>query len=361
MTNEDILEVLKTIHHPQEKENIVESGMVANIAIDEKKVKIILQFKKPVDALANSVKRNCIQALNNKFGNEIDFEIENLFTKRNIEERLPFNGTKNIIAIASGKGGVGKSTVAVNLAVALAQQGLKVGLLDADVFGPSIPKMFGIEDATPPMKEVDGVNYISTVEKYGVKTMSVGFFVSKEQALVWRGPMATSALKQLIEEGYWGELDIVLIDLPPGTSDIHLTLVQTVAVTGAVVVTTPQDVALADAIKGINMFRTKDINVHVLGLVENMAWFTPAELPENKYYIFGNGGGERLAKELNINLLGQIPIIQSICEGGDNGTPVALNSQRADGKAFAELAKKVLIALEERNKFEDTKKVVMNK
>lgn len=361
MNTEEVLEALKTVHHPEYKENLVDSGFVANIAAEERKVKIILQFKKPVDPLANSVKRNCIQALVEKFGNEIDFEIENLFTKRNIEERLPFNGVKNIIAVASGKGGVGKSTIAVNLAVALARQGLKVGLLDADVFGPSIPKMFGIEDAKPPVKEVDGKKYISTVEKYGVKTMSVGFFVSKEQALIWRGAMATSALKQLMEEGYWGELDIILIDLPPGTSDIHLTLVQSVAVTGVVVVTTPQDVALADAVKGINMFKTKEINVPVLGIVENMAWFTPAELPENKYFIFGNGGGERLAKELNISLLGQIPIIQSICEGGDNGIPVALNSQRADGIAFNELAKNVLIAVKERSKFEETKKVEINK
>ncbi len=361
MTKEDILDVLKNVIHPVEKNNIVDLGLVANIAIDEKKVKIILEYKKPVDPLANSVKRNCNQVLTEKFGNEIDFEIENLFLKRNIVEKLPFNGTKKIIAIASGKGGVGKSTVAVNLAVALAQKGLKVGLLDADVFGPSIPKMFGIEDAKPPMKEVDGVKYISTVEKYGIKIMSVGFFVSKEQALIWRGAMATSALKQLMEEGYWGELDIVLIDLPPGTSDIHLTLVQSVAVTGVVVVTTPQEVALADAIKGVNMFRTKEINVPILGLVENMAWFTPAELPQNKYYIFGNGGGKKLAEQLNVPLLAQIPIVQDICEGGDNGTPVALNLQRADGIAFNELATNVLDAMEKRSKLEETKKVEINK
>jgi ATP-binding protein involved in chromosome partitioning len=221
--------------------------------------------------------------------------------------------------------------------------------------------MFGVEDEKPPMKKIDGREYISTVEKFGVKLLSVGFFVSREQALIWRGSMATSAIKQLMEEGDWGELDVVVLDMPPGTSDIHLTLVQSVAVTGVVIVTTPQEVALADALKGVNMFRNKDINVPVLGLVENMAWFTPVEHPENKYFLFGNGGGKRLAEELKVPLLGQIPIVQSICESGDAGTPVALNSDRPDGKAFANLAEKVLIALEERNQLEKTKKVEITK
>ncbi|MBI5540428.1 MAG: Mrp/NBP35 family ATP-binding protein [Bacteroidia bacterium] len=361
MDKDKIIEVLKTINHPEEKTDIVSSGILVNISGDEKKVKIILQFKKPVDALANSVKRACIQALNQKFGNELEFEIENIFPQRKIEERIPFKDVKKIIAVASGKGGVGKSTVAANLAVALANKGLKVGLFDADIYGPSVPKMFGVEDEKPPMKKIDGREYISTVEKFGVKLLSVGFFVSREQALIWRGAMATSAIKQLMEEGDWGELDVVVLDMPPGTSDIHLTLVQSVAVTGVVIVTTPQEVALADALKGVNMFRNKDINVPVLGLVENMAWFTPEELPENKYYLFGNGGGKRLAEELEVPLLGQIPIVQSICEAGDAGTPVALNNNRADGKAFANLAEKVLIALEERNQKEKTKKVEITK
>lgn len=361
MDKDKIIEVLKTINHPEEKTDIVSSGILVNISGDEKKVKIILQFKKPVDALANSVKRACIQALNQKFGNELEFEIENIFPQRKIEERIPFKDVKNIIAVASGKGGVGKSTVAANLAVALAKKGLKVGLFDADIYGPSVPKMFGVEDEKPPMKKIDGREYISTVEKFGVKLLSVGFFVSREQALIWRGAMATSAIKQLMEEGDWGELDVVVLDMPPGTSDIHLTLVQSVAVTGVVIVTTPQEVALADALKGVNMFRNKDINVPVLGLVENMAWFTPAELPENKYYLFGNGGGKRLAEELEVPLLGQIPIVQSICEAGDAGTPVALNNNRPDGKAFADLAEKVLIALEERNQKDKTKKVEITK
>jgi ATP-binding protein involved in chromosome partitioning len=361
MDKDKIVEVLKTIHHPEEKIDIVSSGIMINISGDDKKVKIILQFKKPVDALANSVKRASLQALNEKFGTEFEFEIENIFLQRKVEERIPFKDVKNIIAVASGKGGVGKSTVAANLAVALSKKGLKVGLFDADIYGPSVPKMFGVEDEKPPMKKIDGREYISTVEKFGVKLLSVGFFVSREQALIWRGAMATSAIKQLMEEGDWGELDVVVLDMPPGTSDIHLTLVQSVAVTGVVIVTTPQEVALADAIKGVNMFRNKDINVPVLGLVENMSWFIPAEHPENKYFLFGNGGGKRLAEELKVPLLGQIPIVQSICESGDAGTPVALNSDRADGKAFANLAEKVLIALEERNQSEKTKKVEITK
>jgi ATP-binding protein involved in chromosome partitioning len=234
-------------------------------------------------------------------------------------------------------------------------------LLDADIFGPSIPKMFGVEDAKPEIILVNGENLINPVEKFGVKLLSVGFFVSSDQALVWRGPMASNALKQLIEQGNWGNLDIVLIDMPPGTSDIHLTVVQSVAVSGAVVVTTPQEVALADALKGINMFRSETINVPVLGLVENMAWFTPAELPENKYYLFGKGGGEKLAKKLNVPLLAQIPIVQSICDGGDSGVPVALMTDRADGVAFKVLATNMMNSLAERNKKEATKKVEVTK
>ena len=357
MNKEKILEALKKVRHPEEKTNLVASGIVTGISVEGKKVKIILQFKKPVDPLANSVKRACIQTITEAFGNEIELEIENIFPQRKIEKKIPFQGAKNIVAVASGKGGVGKSTIAVNLAVALANKGLKVGLLDADIFGPSIPKMFGIENVKPSVENVDGHKLISTVEKFGVKLLSIGFFVSHEQALIWRGPMATNALKQLMEQGNWGKPDVMLIDMPPGTSDIHLTLVQSVAVTGVIIVTTPQEVALADALKGINMFRNSQIKVPVLGLVENMSWFTPAELPENKYFIFGDGGGGRVANELNVPLLGQIPIVQSICESGDKGIPVALNAQRADGKAFAELAKKVLMAIEERNKFEATKKV----
>ena len=254
---------------------------------------------------------------------------------------------KNIIAVSSGKGGVGKSTVAANLAVALAAEGYKVGLVDADIFGPSIPKMFGCEEAQPYMEQIDGKDFIVPVEKYGVKLLSIGFFVDPASATVWRGPMASNALKQMVEQGFWDELDYMLIDLPPGTSDIHLTLVQTVALTGAIVVSTPQQVALADAIKGINMFESPGIQVPVLGLVENMAWFTPAELPDHKYYIFGREGAKQLAEQRGLRLLGEIPVVQSICDGGDAGKPVALNADSITGTAFRQLADEVVKAVEE--------------
>ena len=269
---------------------------------------------------------------------------------------------KNIIAVSSGKGGVGKSTVAANLAVALALQGHKVGLLDADIFGPSQPKMFNVEEARPYMVEVGGRELIEPAANYGVRLLSIGFFVNKEDAVLWRGAMASNALKQLIGDANWGDLDYFLIDLPPGTSDIHLTMVQTLAITGAIVVSTPQEVALADARKGISMFTGEKINVPVLGLVENMSWFTPAELPENKYYLFGKEGGKRLAEELNIPLLGQIPIVQSICEGGDSGKPVALNPDSITGQAFQKLAENVVKQIDYRNEHLDpTKRVVVTK
>ena len=269
---------------------------------------------------------------------------------------------KNIIAVSSGKGGVGKSTVAANLAVALALQGHKVGLLEADIFGPSQPKMFNVEEARPYMVEVGGRELIEPAANYGVKLLSIGFFINKEDAVLWRGAMASNALKQLIGDANWGDLDYFLIDLPPGTSDIHLTMVQTLAITGAIVVSTPQEVALADARKGISMFTGEKINVPVLGLVENMSWFTPAELPENKYYLFGKEGGKRLAEELNIPLLGQIPIVQSICEGGDSGKPVALNPDSITGQAFQKLAENVVKQIDYRNEHLDpTKRVVVTK
>ncbi|MCA1759409.1 MAG: Mrp/NBP35 family ATP-binding protein [Bacteroidales bacterium] len=264
-------------------------------------------------------------------------------------ERPVLPGVKNIVAVASGKGGVGKSTVAVNLAVALANAGAKVGLIDADIFGPSIPKMFGAEQERPTGEKMDGRDMINPVEKYGVKFLSIGFFVETENAIIWRGPMASNALKQLIMDANWGELDYMLIDLPPGTSDIHLTLVQTLPVTGAVIVTTPQDVALADVIRGTSMFQSKSIDVPVLGLVENMAWFTPAELPNNRYYIFGQDGGKRLADKLGLKLLGQIPIVQSIREGGDSGVPIATNTDSITGMAFAEVAKSMAHQVHIRN------------
>ena len=268
---------------------------------------------------------------------------------------------KNVIAVSSGKGGVGKSTVSANLAIALARLGYKVGLLDADIFGPSIPKMFSVEDARPYSENIDGRDLIQPVEKYGVKLLSIGFFVDPEQAILWRGGMASNALKQLIGDAAWGELDYFLIDLPPGTSDIHLTTFQTVAITGAVIVSTPQEVALADARKGIDMFTNDKVNVPILGLVENMAWFTPAELPENKYYIFGKEGCKQLAEEMGVPLLGQIPVVQSICEGGDNGCPVALDDTTMTGLAFRNLAEAVVRQVEVRNATQEATHIVKTK
>jgi ATP-binding protein involved in chromosome partitioning len=256
---------------------------------------------------------------------------------------------KNVIAVSSGKGGVGKSTVAANLAVALSKLGYKVGLLDADIFGPSVPKMFQVEDARPYAEMVDGRDLIVPIEKYGIELLSIGFFVDPDQATLWRGGMASNALKQLVGDAKWGDLDYFILDTPPGTSDIHLTLLQTLAITGAVIVSTPQQVALADARKGINMYMNDKVNVPILGLVENMSWFTPAELPENKYYIFGKEGTKKLAEELNVPLLGQIPIVQSICENGDKGTPVALDENSVTGQAFLELARNVVAQTEKRN------------
>jgi ATP-binding protein involved in chromosome partitioning len=269
---------------------------------------------------------------------------------------------KNIIAVSSGKGGVGKSTISCNLAISLAALGYKVGLLDADIHGPSIPKMFGVESAHPEVKEVDGRHIITPIEKYGVKILSIGFFVDPSQALVWRGAVSSNALKQLITDADWGELDFFVMDLPPGTGDIHLTLVQTMGISGAIVVTTPQEVALADARKGVNMFTGDKVNVPVLGIVENMAWFTPAELPENKYYIFGKEGGKRLAEELNVPLLGQIPLVQSIREGGDAGRPISVDDNSILSLSFKELAQNVVDRVDFRNKnMEATKKVEMIK
>lgn len=338
----EIRDVLKEVKYPGSSKNIVELDMVQHIRIDEDKVMFRLVFQNSKDPFVASIQKKC-EALLTDYK---EVEIETIFI-HDLERPLSLEKVKNIIAVSSGKGGVGKSTVAANLAVALAMQGYKVGLVDADIFGPSVPKMFGCEDAQPYMEKVDNQDVIVPVEKYGVKILSIGFFVDPASATVWRGPMASNALKQMVEQGYWDELDYMLIDLPPGTSDIHLTLVQTVALTGAIVVSTPQQVALADAIKGINMFESPGINVPVLGLVENMAWFTPAELPDHKYYIFGKEGARQLAEEKGLRLLGQIPVVQSICDGGDAGKPVALEPDSITGSAFTHLAEEVIKAVEE--------------
>jgi len=360
-----IIEALKHVRYPGTGNDIVSSGMVKDdIRIDGNKISFTIIFEKPNDPFAKSVVKAAEQAILTYIGEDIDIK-GNIFTEMKEVAKPKVNSVlpevKNIIAVFSGKGGVGKSTVSSNLAISLSKLGYKVGLLDADIHGPSIPKMFGVEDARPFMDEVDGKQLISPIEKYGVKLLSIGFFVDPNNALVWRGSMASNALKQLITDANWGELDYFVMDLPPGTGDIHLTLVQTMGITGAVIVTTPQDVALADARKGINMFTGDKVNVPILGLVENMAWFTPAELPENKYYIFGKEGGKKLAEELDIPLLGQIPIVQSIREGGDAGLPIA-QQETITSAAFLELAEKVVERVSYRNNnMEATKKVEMTR
>lgn len=348
MTKQDevkeIRDLLMEVKYPGSSQNIVALDMVQHIRTEGDKVFFRLVFQRHGDPFAASLKKKCETVILEKTSFR-DVEIEMVYMQE-LERPFSLEKVKNVVAISSGKGGVGKSTVAANLAVALVQQGYKVGLVDADIFGPSVPKMFGCEAEQPYMTEVDGKEFIVPVEKYGVKLLSIGFFVDPDSATVWRGPMASNALKQMVEQGYWEELDYMLIDLPPGTSDIHLTLVQTVALTGAVVVSTPQQVALADAIKGINMFESPGIGVPVLGLVENMSWFTPAELPENRYYIFGKGGAKRLAEERGLRLLGQIPVVQSICDSGDSGKPVALDTDSVTGRAFSELACKLTEAVE---------------
>lgn len=338
-----ITDALANVRYPGTGKNLVEAGMVEdNLRIDGNKVSFSLIFPKQTDPFLKSVVKSAEAAIHTYVDKDIDVTI----TVKTLQQPRPADapvlpGVRNIIAVASGKGGVGKSTVAVNLAVAMAQQGLKVGLLDADIFGPSIPKMFLVENERAWAEEVDGHSLIVPLDRYGVKILSIGFFIDPGQAAIWRGGMASSAIKQLITEANWGELDCLLIDMPPGTSDIHLTIVQTLALTGAIVVSTPQEVALADARKAIDMFQNEKIAVPILGLVENMAWFTPAELPENRYYIFGNGGCKRLAEELNVPLLGQIPLVQSICNGGDAGMPVALYPNTVTGNAFMQLAETV--------------------
>lgn len=347
-----ILDALSKVRYPGTGKDLVSAGMVEDdIRIDGNKVSFSLLFDKPNDPFIKSVVKAAESAILAYVGEEVDIKGNISVVSRQLQRPEPdklLPEVKHIIAVSSGKGGVGKSTVAANLAVALAGLGYKVGLLDADIFGPSQPKMFQVEEARPYMVEVGGRELIEPAENYGVKLLSIGFFVNKEDAVLWRGAMASNALKQLIGDANWGELDYFLIDLPPGTSDIHLTMVQTLAITGAVVVTTPQEVALADARKGISMFQGEKVGVPVLGLIENMAWFTPAELPENKYYLFGKEGGKRLAEELQVPLLGQIPIVQSICEGGDQGEPVALNPDSMTGNAFRQLAEQVVEQVERR-------------
>jgi ATP-binding protein involved in chromosome partitioning len=354
-----ITDILQKVKYPGTIESITERKMVQEVRIAGDRISFSLVFQQENDPNLTDISEQCISAIHKELGEK--FEV--LITPKTIQRmELPaLPGVKNIIAVASGKGGVGKSTIAVNLATALAKQGAKVGLIDADIFGPSIPKMFGVEEVKPYFEKVEGRDRIIPVEKFGVKMLSIGFFVDQQNALIWRGPMASNALKQLIFEGLWGDLDYMLIDLPPGTSDIHLTLVQNLAITGSVIVTTPQDVALADVIKGVAMFSSKNIEVPILGIIENMSWFTPQELPENKYYIFGKDGGKDLAEHLGLPFLGQIPIVMGIREGGDNGIPVASRENTITGEKFMELARNLIQQVDIRNKLmKPTEKVKIN-
>ena len=356
-----IVDALATVTYAGTKKNLIESEMLADTpAVSAPQtdgepwhVKVVLLFPRDTDPFLRSTVKAAEAAIHYHCGQDVVVNIETEFKSKprpEADQLLP--GVKNIIAVSSGKGGVGKSTVAANLAIALARLGYSVGLLDTDIFGPSVPKMFHVEDARPYAVKVDGRDLIEPIEQYGVKLLSIGFFVSPTTATLWRGGMATSALKQLIADADWGELDYFILDTPPGTSDIHLTLLQTLSITGAVIVSTPQQVALADARKGIDMYRNEKVNVPILGLVENMAWFTPAELPQNRYYIFGREGCKRLAEEMHLPLLAQIPLVQGICDSGDEGLPVAAkaDTMTMTGQAFINLAQAVVTVVNRRNR-----------
>ena len=345
------MDALATVRYPGTGRNVVEMKMVEDdLRISGMHVSFTLIFDKPTDPFLKSLVKACEAAIHAYVSKDVTVEIKTKTLQAprpELPDLLP--GVRNIIAVSSGKGGVGKSTVAANLAVALARLGHRVGLLDCDIFGPSVPKMFGIEDARPYSERIDGRDLIMPVEQYGVKVLSIGFFVSPEQATLWRGGMASNALKQLIGDANWGDLDYFILDTPPGTSDIHLTLVQTLPITGAVIVSTPQQVALADARKGINMYQNDKVGVPILGLVENMAWFTPAQHPEERYFLFGREGVKKLAEEMQVPLLGQIPIVEDICERGDEGTPAALQPETPQGQAFLQLAARVVTQTDRRN------------
>lgn len=346
-----IIDALSQVRYPGTKKNIVESGMVEdNIRIDGNKVSFTIKFPHETDPFARSVVRAAEASIKTYVSKDIEVNITVARAEEPKKSEPILPNIKNIIAVSSGKGGVGKSTVAANLAVALATKGLCVGLLDADIFGPSMPKMFHLEGFQPFGETVGDKQLIIPAEKYNVKMLSIGFFVNPDTATLWRGAMASNALRQLIFEADWGDLDYFILDTPPGTSDIHLTLLQSVPVTGAVIVSTPQQVALADARKGIDMYQNDKVNVPILGLVENMSWFTPAELPENKYYIFGRGGVKRLAEEMKVPLLGEIPLVQSVCESGDEGIPAVIDTDSVAGRAFAALADRLVEATDKRNR-----------
>jgi ATP-binding protein involved in chromosome partitioning len=354
----DIIQALSTVNDPDLKKDLVSLNMIKDISVSENRISFTVVLTTPACPLKEKIKKDCEEAIEKVVGTDVEIAIHMTSSVTTIRDNTPLlPGVKNIIAIASGKGGVGKSTISSNLAVALAKMGAKVGLIDADISGPSIPVMFNCEHEQPEVKIVNGKNLIVPLVQYGVKLISIGFLAPTDSAVVWRGPMASSALKQFIADAEWGELDYLLIDMPPGTSDIHLTLVQTVPVTGAIIVTTPQKVALADATKGLAMFKQPQINVPILGVVENMAYFTPEELPNNKYYIFGKDGGKNLSEKYGVPFLGQIPLVQSIRESGDSGLP-AVMKEGVTAKAFIDLAEAMARQVAIRNAtFAQTKRV----
>ncbi len=351
MTEQQILDALSNVQEPDLGKDLVTLNMVKDIQIEGNKVSFTIVLTTPacpMKDLMGNASTNAIKLLVNKEAEvKVNFTSQTSSNRKDNKQLLP--QVKNIIAVVSGKGGVGKSTISANLALALAQSGAKVGLMDADIYGPSVPIMFGVRGERPKMTEVNGKPMIVPMEKYGIQFMSIGLLVNEKDAVVWRGPMASSAIRQFVTDVLWGELDYLVIDMPPGTGDIHLTLVQTVPVTGAVVVTTPQDIALADAKKAVAMFAQTQIKVPIIGLVENMAYFTPAELPENKYYIFGKEGGKRLAEEFELNFLGQIPLVQSIREGGDKGQPIMASEEAITKKAFEEFTAAAVRSIAMRN------------
>jgi len=340
ITKEQVLSALSNVEEPDLKKDLVTLNMIQDIHIEGNKVSFSVILTTPACPLKAMIENACRNAILYFVSKEAEVSI-NMTSSVTSQKNTGVPGVKNIIAVASGKGGVGKSTVAVNLALGLAKTGARVGLIDADIYGPSIPIMFGLEGARPKASQADGKSRIQPIEKYGVKLLSIGFFTDPDQPVPWRGPMVSTAVKQLFNDADWGELDYLLVDLPPGTGDIHITVTQTFPVTGAVIVTTPQNVALADARKGIGMFMMNAINVPILGIVENMSYFTPAELPGNKYYIFGKGGGQKLAQQLGVPFLGEIPLVKSISDSGDAGRPVVLEEDNITAPAFVEMAKKV--------------------
>ena len=351
MTKEKVLEALSNVQEPDLGKDLVTLNMVKDIEINGNQVSFTVVLTTPACPLKDMIKNACINAIKILVSKEAEVTVNftaNTTTKR-VDEGAVLPKVKNIIAVVSGKGGVGKSTVSANLALALAQGGAKVGLMDADIYGPSVPIMFGVRGERPMMMDIEGKGMIIPLERYGIKLMSIGLLVDEKNAVVWRGPMASSAIRQFVTDVYWDELDYLVVDMPPGTGDIHLTLMQTVPVTGAVIVTTPQDVALADAKKGIAMFGQAQLNIPIIGLVENMSYFTPAELPENKYYIFGKEGGKRLADEYDLPFLGQIPLVQGIREGGDQGVPVMVSDDTITRKAFEGFASYVVRSIAMRN------------